>query len=146
MLCATASMAGDRCDAQRGFQRPQPVYTSLEEKVDLHVAHIPHRPQKGSVVAPDGNYTFVELLSDNGSSVRIWPGGPTDLSLTVADSGRPMTAKWINAKLLIVEISINPHAGFYWIFDVERGKVLWSEGEIDGNQWWTQCKGKPYEQ
>jgi hypothetical protein len=53
---------------------------------------------------------------------------------------RPISAKWINAKLLYIEVFFNPHFGAYWIFDVESEKVVIFELQNDGVQAWQQEK------
>jgi hypothetical protein len=51
---------------------------------------------------------------------------------------RPLLARWINAKLLYLEVWFNPHYGAYWIYDVENQKVVLQELENDGLDAWRQ--------
>ena len=51
-------------------------------------------------------------------------------------------ARWINPKLLYVEVSFDPHSGAYWVYDVEAQKVVVNELENDGKDTWSQCHSK----
>lgn len=82
------------------------------------------------VRAPEGGYSF-RNSSDNVIEVRT--GKPKRLVLSVPKfSHRPLNARWVNAKLLYLELWFNPHNGAYWIYDVERERVLTRELLNDG--------------
>jgi hypothetical protein len=51
-----------------------------------------------------------------------------------------MKAKWVNPKLLFIEMWFNPHYGAYWIFDVEQERVTLRELQHDGLDAWRQCR------
>jgi hypothetical protein len=56
--------------------------------------------------------------------------------------GRPLVVKWINPKLIYIDISFNPHYGAYWVYDVETEKIVINEIENDGWDAYQQCTGQ----
>ena len=137
---AASASAETVCEWIRQFKGPQPVFFSIDDPLPLQIAHIPHLERVDAHAAPSGNYSHFNPETAKESSIGVVRGGDTDLRMSVSEySHRPLTAKWINAKLLLVELSINPHAGAYWIVDVEKELVVATEAEHDGTAAWNQC-------
>jgi hypothetical protein len=84
-----------------------------------------------------GNY-FVP--DQNLTSVTVFKGGGHLLKINVPEySYRPLKARWTNPKLLYLETWFNPHYGAYWIYDIEREKVITHELMNDGYAAWVKC-------
>jgi len=49
---------------------------------------------------------------------------------------RPITARWLNAKLLYISRQVHNTDGYYCIYDVEHGKVVLEESFDDGTGAW----------
>jgi hypothetical protein len=89
-----------------------------------------HRPSDG------GGY----FAAEPGNRLRLSTGRDEDVILSVPEfAHRPLAARWINPKLLYLEIWFNPHDGAYWIYDAESEKVLIHELQNDGTDAWQQC-------
>jgi len=93
----------------------------------LKIERVPRTvlPRKQAAQKSPGG--FYSLLAGKNNSAWIDTRADHALRLTVPEfSWRPLETRWINDKLVYLEISFNPHAGAYWIVDVEtEGIVTW---------------------
>ncbi len=88
----------------------------------------------------DNAYYFVEQ-SGAEYSLLVYTDRKQGLRLSVPKyKHRPIGAKWINPKLLYVEVFFNPHYGAYWMFDVQNERVILQELQNDGVDAWRQVK------
>lgn len=141
----------DLCPRLRGLQAPQPLFAQAYD-VDLKKLLVVAKNQKSAVdpkakrSAESGNYYFVMNESEKN------PGGSTENSISVfTDKSyslkisvpplqyRPLSAKWVNSKILLITLSTNLHRSAYWLFDVEKEQIISTEFEEDGAIEWSQC-------
>jgi inhibitor of cysteine peptidase len=110
---------------------PQPRFRLFSQADILKVEKSAKKSIGGDLVAaPAGRYTL-KFTPQN--AVEVQRGGKALLTLRVPGfANRPLEARWINAKLLYLELWFNPHNGAYWIYDVEKEKVLTRELLNDG--------------
>lgn len=88
------------------------------------------------------NKDKVYYFINNKHELRIFNDKTKSILLSVPSfKHRPLQAKWINTKLIYLEVYFNPHFGVYWLFDVEKEKVIISELENDGVQAYQQVHG-----
>ena len=89
-------------------------------------------------MAEDSEIYFV--FDKTETSVTVFKGGDSLLKINVPKySYRPLKARWINSKLLYLETWFDPHYGAYWIYDVERERVITHELIDDGHLAWWKC-------
>ncbi len=104
--------------------------------VDNHVI----AGKKAKRFSADEVYYFVEQVGQS-CSILIYNDKQRGLRLHVPKcEHRPLTATWINPKLLYVDVFFNPHYGAYWIFDVENERVVLHELQNDGVDAWRECR------
>src|SRR6266478_431434 len=129
------------CDEIRTWPAPRPFFIrperqllKIENQKPVPVAtKEQHRP-------PHGSFYFA---AEAGNRLRLSTGTGKDLIFSVPEFDyRPLEARWINPKLLYVDVSFDPHNGAYWIYDVEAQKVVVNELENDGQDAWSQCHSK----
>ena len=54
-----------------------------------------------------------------GDSISIFTDKSYSLRLSIPPlKYRPLNAKWVNPKILLIKLSINPRRSAYWLFDV----------------------------
>lgn len=132
------SYGEDLCEKFRRLGGPQPVVIDGGPGPELKIRPVKHVAVKAPSRAPFGNYYFHE--DGESYAIRVFAGGKEDLLIRCDDKPyRPMTAAWINARLLYVEMSNNPRVAVQWIVNVETGKVVLNEIEHDGVQAWQHC-------
>jgi hypothetical protein len=74
------------------------------------------------------------------NEILIYTGDKIGIKLRLNDyQHRPLSGKWINEKLIYLEVWFNPHFGAYWIFDSENKAVLVNELQNDGLTTYQQC-------
>jgi hypothetical protein len=89
-------------------------------------------------MAVDSEIYFVANQTETG--ITVFMGGDDLLEINVPRySYRPLKARWINSKLLYIQTWFNPHYGAYWIYDVERERVVTHELTDDGYTAWIKC-------
>lgn len=119
------------------WKSPRHMYSSYDNDL-LIVQYVKNKDSENNEHAKfnvDKVYYFV----NNGNELRIFNDKSKSLLLTIPEfKHRRLHAKWINAKLIYVEMYFNPHFGVYWLFDVEKEKVIVSELENDGLQAYQQ--------
>jgi hypothetical protein len=52
---------------------------------------------------------------------------------------RPLEAQWLTNNLLKIKMSFNPHAGIYWIFDVNRKRMASSQHWLEDVYLMAKC-------
>lgn len=115
----------------------QPIFRHSDDTTLLRVTR-PAEPVRASqltglLTAPSGVYRAGKLRG--GETLLVLRGRQPSLTMSVpAYAGRPLEARWLNAKLLYLELWFNPHNGAYWIFDVERERLVIHELMHDGRQ------------
>ncbi len=140
VLDTGAALAQTHCQGITGSPKPIPIYESVSGenllKIQKKVPQIKAAPPLRTA-APAGNHYF---LPAQPHGLRLSVGKSQDLLLQVPDfQHRPLTGRWINAKLLYLELWVNPHSGFYWILDTQQEKVLFHETMEDGLALWQTC-------
>jgi len=142
VIALTASLSQDAaslCQQLARFAKPQPLFLSHPTKPSLRFEAAVHKAVATPTRAPFGNYYFT-ATSDGSDTIRLFAGDKEDWLISWPDHpGRPIHPAWINAKLLYLEISVNPRVSVYWIIDVETRSVIVTEIEHDGSQAWNQC-------
>lgn len=133
------SYGEDLCEQFRRLGAPQPIVIDGGPGPELKIQPAKHVAVKAPSRAPFGNYYF-HVTNGQPYAIRVFAGGKEDLLIRCDDKPyRPLTAAWINARLLYVEMSNNPRVAVQWIVNVETRKVLLNEIEHDGIQAWQQC-------
>lgn len=140
LLGAGAALAQDHCQGIKGAPKPIPSYEAVSGeallKIQKKVPQLKAAPPQRTA-APAGNHYF---LPAQPHGLRLSVGKSQDLLLQVpAFQHRPLTGRWINAKLLYLELWVNPHSGFYWLLDTQQEKVLFHEAMEDGMALWQSC-------
>lgn len=113
----------------------QPIFRRSDDLTLLRVTR-PVEPVRaaqltGLLAAPLGVYRVGKLRDSE--NLLVLRGRQPALSLSVPSyPGRPLEARWLNAKLLYLELWFNPHNGVYWIFDVEQERMVLYELMQDG--------------
>lgn len=117
-----------------------PLQTGLLVVTPVENTVIAHKPAKQ--YAPGHIYYFVQE-SEPECSLLVYNRKQQALHLAVPRyKHRPITAKWINPKLLYLEMFFNPHYGAYWIFDVENETIVFQELQNDGADARRQTQAK----
>lgn len=142
LVLATITTAGqDLCAEMRKWKAPQVIFSKFEGE-DLLVVTKDGKLAKGAKVkqsAESGSYYFVANKQE--TELIVFTGKDYNLKITAPEyRHRQLNARWVNPKLLFIEIWFNPHYGAYWIFDVERERVVLSELQNDGLDAWRQCR------
>lgn len=108
----------------------QPIFRRFDNMTLLQVTR-PVEPVRaeqlsGLLAAPLGLYRAGKLRGSE--TLLVLRGRQPALSLSVPSyPGRPLEARWLNAKLLYLELWFNPRNGAYWIFDVEQERLVLHE-------------------
>ncbi len=118
-------------DVQKNYQ---PLFKRTDDDLLLRVSRTerlaPHM-LTGEVVAPLGFYSAAKERGTE--NLIVLRGSQTALKISVpAFSKRPLDVRWLNAKLLYIELWFDLHNGAYWIFDIERETMIASEYMNDG--------------
>jgi len=138
-LSATVAWAGESvCEQMRTWPAPRRLFAKPEQQL-LHI-----EKRKRATVKPDEQHRPSEgnsyFATEAGNHLLVSTGTGDDVILSVPEfAHRPLDARWINSKLLYLEVQFNPHYGAYWVYDVEAEKVLVNELENDGEDAWLQC-------
>lgn len=145
-VVAQAQPSKDSCAKLRSLKAPQPTFIEAYE-VDLKRLLVVAKNKKtvetlaAKETAESGNYYFVMSDLESPSSVNVFTDKTYSLKMSVKSlEHRPLSAKWVNSKILFIEVSINPHRSAYWLFDVEKEQVISTEFEDDGEIEWYQCQ------
>jgi hypothetical protein len=135
------------CDWLRRLKAQQPIFSDVPDKHLLTVKKVKNPSAKESrqkTSQGEGAYYFLWTKDD--SKVTVFVGREYSLDLSVSKyDWRPISVKWINPKLIYIDIYFNPHYGAYWIYDVEEEKIIIHELENDGWDAWQQCRGQEIE-
>ena len=114
--------------------RQQPVYSRPDDASLLEVIKVPPHPAGvtlGWTFAPLGSYATGR--SKGSEEILVSRGKKQALKVQVpAFMNRNLESRWLNSKLLYLEIWFNPHNGAYWIYDVEAERVITHELMNDG--------------
>ncbi len=108
----------------------QPIFRRADDLTLLRVTR-PVEPVRadqlsGLLAASLGVYRAGKLRGSE--TLLVLRGRQPALSLSVPSySARPLEARWLNAKLLYLELWFNPRNGAYWIFDVEQERLVLHE-------------------
>lgn len=132
------------CDWLRRLKAQQPIFSEVPDENLLKVKKIknPSAKESRQKTSPGaGNYYFLWKKGDSKVTVFIGREYSLDLSVPKYD-WRPISIKWINPKLIYIDIYFNPHYGAYWIYDIEEEKIIVHELENDGWDAWQQCSGQ----
>ena len=144
ILSVVPAMAhsADLCVTLKNYSTPQPRFSRPEKRNLLETKRIKSVPLgvREEFVKPElGNYSFSRYSGPE--SLVVDTGKSYLLRFTVpAFDWRPLSARWINAKLLYLELWFNPHYGAYWLYDVEQEKILGHELLNDGQDLWRECR------
>jgi hypothetical protein len=132
------------CDWLHRLKAQQPIFSNPDGNDILVVNQVknPSRKESKQKKSPmSGIYYF--LWNKYDAKIIVFVGREYSLELTVPEyDGRPLSAKWINPKLIYINIWFNPHYGAYWIYDVEEEKIVIHELKNDGWDAWQQCNVK----
>ena len=130
------------CATLRNYSTPQPQFSRSKQQhlLETKRTKTPPRGIKEESVKPElGNYSFSRYSGPD--SVVVTAGKPYLLRFRVpAFDWRPLSAHWINAKLLYLEVWFNPHYGAWWLYDVDREQILAHELQNDGQDLWLECR------
>jgi len=132
------------CDRLRKLKAPQPFFMDNDDEGLLKVRKVknPSAKEAQEKTSPaSGNYYFIPSYSKG----IVFVNRDYSLELSVPEYDfRPLSFGWINPKLIYVDLSLNPNRGAYWIYDVEKEKIILHELDADGWQEWEQCTGKEF--
>ncbi|MBI5205758.1 MAG: hypothetical protein HZA11_12665 [Nitrospirae bacterium] len=132
------------CEWLRRLKAQQPIFSDNSDKNLLTVKKVknPSAKESQQKISPlEGVYYLLWEKGD--SKVTIFIGREYSLELSVPKYGwRPISVKWINPKLIYINIYFNPHYGAYWIYDIDEEKIIIHELENDGWDAWQQCGGQ----
>lgn len=123
---------------------PRHIYSSIDEPIFKFSHSVSDVLSDAEDITTncDGTYRFgLCTLKDNNIALVVVADDKA-VQITSDYGWRPISAKWINAKLLFIEQYFNPHYGHYCIYDVERDKVILSELENDGTDAWRRTDSK----
>jgi len=115
----------------------QPVFRRPDNQSLLRVTR-PEEPVRanqlsGLLAAPLGVYRAGKLRDSE--TLLVLRGRQPTLALSVPSyPGRPLEARWLNAKLLYLELWFDPRNGAYWIFDLEQERLVLHELMQDGRR------------
>lgn len=123
----------------------RPYYAPLEDSVQLARTSIETLPDVCSNASrqPSSNGTFYLVVCSRSDDHRVVLGDSEHLLQLRVDEApwRPLRANWINEKLVYLEFSWNPRAGAYWIFDVDRQKIVLAERSLQDVLDLQRCYG-----
>ena len=132
--------AQNPCDSLRAEVGSQTNFSPRRKKRLLAVRRVRGQTIEDSskrMAVDSGNYFVADKTE---TSVAVFKGGDYLLRINVPRySYRPLKPRWINSKLLYLESWFNPHYGAYWIYDVERERVITHESIDDGYSAWINC-------
>lgn len=122
--------------------RQQYIFTASRQEL-LDIAPVPgsgmSNIEEKHFSASRTNYFTVK--SDPAAEIRIYSGKENRIGIRVkGHAQRPLSARWINEKLIYFEVWFNPHSGAYWIYDVTDEKVVAHELQNDGWDAFQQCR------
>jgi hypothetical protein len=143
VLTSLSSVQADEtvCEWMRRLKAQQPIFMKPDSGNLLVVKRVKNpsvEEAKQKKTPGEGAYYF--LWEEYNSKVTVFVGGKHSLELSVPKfKSRPISVKWINPKLIYIDISFDPHYGAYWIYDVEQKKIISHELENDGWDAWQQC-------
>ncbi len=145
LTCAPITLADpDFCAKVNKWKYPRTIFSSVDNndlKLTITRDHKIPEEAKGTKSAKSGSYYFVK--NEQGNSLSVFIDKDYSLNIVLPENlQRPIDAKWINPKLLYIEVWLSPHYGVYWIIDVEQEKVSLSELQNDGVDAWNQCRAK----
>lgn len=76
---------------------------------------------------------FFIIKTGISNEILILTGNEAGIKLQLKEEKhRPLSANWINEKLIYLEVWFNPHFGAYWIYDIENKKIVMHELQNDG--------------
>jgi hypothetical protein len=118
---------------------PKPDYSQDLVRALLHIERVPRPgvPDARDHVSRNTVYYFRP-----GDRSLLMCGDKREcLSARLSESHRPLEARWVTEKLLLVETSFNPRAWAYWLVDVERETIVHSEHALENLPRWLKCHG-----
>lgn len=123
---------------------PKALYQPVEPGELLKVSRIarrevaagPRKFSRNAIYYYVTNERSVEACADKRRCVRM---------MIPEYSYRPVSARWVDEKLLYVAITFNPHAGAYWLVDVEQENAVLAEHYLDALAEWLKCPGRAHE-
>lgn len=124
------------------WSKPRHIFSPLQNNL-MGVSKIENRKIKNK---PEKHYSTDKVyyfVRENGAvnSLLVFNSKKKGLRLSIPKyKHRPIRAKWINPKLLYIEVFFNPHYGACWIYDVEREKMIYRELQNDGINAWQQAR------
>lgn len=133
----------DECTEVRHWAVPQVTYSNLAPSDDVL------RITRGSKTSPPTGCeqprigSYCSVTAKNLDVVSVYgPSHRVTLDVPSAPS-RPLEARWVNPKLLYLEMWFNPHNGAFWLFDTETDHVVFRQLQDDGIQEWLHCRTDP---
>jgi len=146
ILAVQGAPVDDPCDPLK----LRPSYSPLEDGEVLSVRPLGELPDSCPAETRSwskGKAFFFLQCSSPGDNRVVLSTGNRLLQFSVEDyRWRPITARWINEKLLYLEFSWNPHAGAYWVFDVDKEGVVVSERWLEDILVLQGCYGRENDQ
>jgi hypothetical protein len=122
---------------------PRKSYSDLGGNEDmLRVRPRPLSSRSGSCEKTEDHLFCFDSTSLN--SIQFF--GPKDdaIEVSVPDMAhRQLTARWVNTKLAYLEMWFNPHFGAFWLYDAEKGQVVYRQLMNDGINVWFYCRTDP---
>ena len=122
------------------WPNPKPYYEGFDSIQLLNIQKLNRHATvelKSKVFSSNDIYYFVPTSG----AILVCGDGRDCFRVTVPDfSWRPLSYRWVNEKLLYVDITFNPHAGAYWLVDVEEQSIVFSEHWLESLDEWLKCR------
>lgn len=120
---------------------PKLNFEQMDDLNDLvHFAKLERKKTVSSTKTKTFSDNRIYYFEESDAGIDVCADRKTCFSISVPQySYRPVSAKWINEKLLYFSLSFNPHAGAYWLIDVENETIAFSEHWLDDLPEWLKC-------
>lgn len=146
ILAVQTAPADNPCDPLK----LRPWYGPLEDEEVLSVkllGELPDScPAETRLWSESQAFFFLQCSSPGDNRVVLSTGNRLFQFSSEERPWRPIRARWINEKLLYLELSWNPHAGAYWVFDVDKERIVVSERWLEDILVLQRCYGRKDDQ
>lgn len=136
LICSFYVYAAEEpCKQEYIFSSPQHELLNIESVANSDISEIKEKNYSVS----GSNYFVVRSGLIN--EILVYSGNKEGIKVSVKGyEHRPLSAKWINEKLIYFEVWFNPHFGAYWIYDIKVEKIVVHELQNDGWASFLQCR------
>ena len=132
----TSVLPWDSCT----WPNPKPFYERLGSGELLSIQNLDRSATadlKSKVFSRNGIYYFVST----NEGIVVCGDKKNCFRVSVPEfSWRPISSHWVNEKLLYVDVTFNPHAGAFWLIDVEEGSSVHAEHWLESLDEWSECQ------